>query len=366
MTAAGTVPARAAVVGDDGAVTVEPVEVERPRPDEVLVRVRACGICGTEIEGAALLAKPVVLGHEGAGEIAEVGADVAGLSPGDRVVISYPSCGACPGCRAGRPFHCDHHLSLAFDGARPDGTRPVRLGGMPITSAFFQQSSLATAAVVPARSVVPVPGDEPWEVLAALPCGVITGAGALLNALRPGPSDPVVVFGAGTVGLAAVMAARAADAGPVAVVDVNPARLRLAADLGAALTLDARDGEVARRLRASCPDGAVGALDTSGQVAAWQDALAAVARGGTLAIVTVPEEPDGAVLHALFEHAAILRTIYVGEAVPGELIPRLLAWRVEGRFPIDRLITTFPLERAGDALGAIRDGSAVKPVVMMD
>jgi len=344
-----------------------PVEVDDPRPDEVRVRIEACGICFTDIEAMEMLAVPSVLGHEGVGIVEAVGSDVHDLRLGERVLLSYPWCGHCGGCRDERPFHCTEHMALAFRGSRPDGSQPVRLAGQGISSAFFQQSSFASHAIVPARDCVPAQPDLPVSVLAALPCGMQTGGGAMLNSLAVRSGERALVFGVGAVGLAAIMGARLAGASTVIAVDVQPARLSLARQVGATHVVDARDGGVAERVRAIAAEGIDAVLDTSSRDASLRTALEVLASGGRLGVVTVPDwgQDYRLPLQPLFERAATLTCIIQGSARPREFLPRLMRWQAEGRFPAERLVTEYRFPDINQAFSDARAGRAIKAVLVM-
>ena len=350
-----------------GSFQLQTVELDEPRADELIVRIEACGVCHTDIECMDLLPPPSVLGHEGCGVIEQVGGAVRGLRIGQRVALSYPSCGACECCAADHPFHCEHGLSLSLAGQRLDGTRPLRLGGTPIASAFFQQSAFATHSIVPARSVVPLPDRLPAHLGAALPCGVQTGAGSILNSLRAQSGESVAVFGVGAVGLSAIMAARLAGAAHAIAIDVNPQRLELARELGATLGLDARGEGVAESVRDITGGGADVILDTSGRDAALRQAIDSLAMGGRIGIVTVPDWGAGyrLAIQPLFERCGTLVSIVQGSSVPSRFLPFLIEQHSQGRFPFDRLVRTYPFADINQAFEDARDGRVVKPVLLM-
>ena len=180
-----------------GQFTLEQVELDNLRAGELLVQVEACGVCHTDVQGKTLLEPPCVLGHEGTGTVIASGPGVEGVSPGDCVVMSYPSCGACPQCRSVQPFHCPSNLSLSLDGRRSDGSRTMKLESEWINGAWFQQSAFATHAIVPARSAVVVDSSLPLAVRAALGCGALTGAGTVVNALALDETASLAVVGVG-------------------------------------------------------------------------------------------------------------------------------------------------------------------------
>jgi aryl-alcohol dehydrogenase len=360
--------ARGAVLrSTDGAYAQETVTVRDPRPGEVLVRVEAAGMCHTDTFGrSGLLGEdflPAVLGHEGAGVVEEVGAGVTGVAPGDRVVLTFDSCGACEGCLRGAPASCAEFERRNLAGRAPDGGGSLTdAGGAELTSRWFGQSSFAEYAVATARNVVPVAGDLPPELAAPLGCGVQTGAGAVLNVMRPSPAQSVAVFGAGAVGLSAVMAAAAAGAREVVAVDVVPARLELALELGATRVVDGADPDVAAAVTAGGP-GADFSLDTTGRAEVMVAAVQVLRRPGLAVLV-------GAGLDVLTVHPALLAGktvtyVYEGAALPRVFVPQLVdLWRA-GRFPFDRLVRTYPLAGIDRAEADAAAGLTVKPVLLM-
>lgn len=360
--------ATAAVLHGAGSPFVlETVQLDALRPDEVLVRVAASGICHTDLMARDLLPSPAVLGHEGCGVIEATGRAVSELRAGDWVVMSYAWCGTCTHCRQGQPYTCESNLPLNFSGRRQDGSATLRLGGQPVSAAFFQQSSFATRAITLARDVVKVPPGSPPELLAALPCGVMTGAGAVLNALQVRAGEGLAVFGAGAVGLSAIMAARIVGAHPIVAIDIHPQRLELARELGATLALNATDPDVAARLHALAPRGLPYAVETSGSERAFSDALDCLGLGGTCAYVTVPGRGANIPFNPekFFLKAARMQGVFLGSAVPAVFLPRLLAWQQQGRFPFERLVRTYGLADINRAVADAAGGVTVKPVLMM-
>jgi aryl-alcohol dehydrogenase len=236
------------------AFTFEDVEIDEPRPDEVLVRIVACGVCHTDMaarDGLLGVRFPAVLGHEGVGIVESMGKDVARIRSGDMVVLSFNSCGECSGCREGHPARCSSFMELNFGAARADGSPTLWDGsGAPVGGSFFGQSSFAFHALARERNAIHVDAanEDQLAALAPLGCGVQAGAGTVLNELKPRPGESVVVFGAGTVGLSAVMAARLAGADPVIAVDIVSTRLELAGKLGANFAINGREEDVGARL----------------------------------------------------------------------------------------------------------------------
>jgi aryl-alcohol dehydrogenase len=350
-------PVRAAVLRRRGApLQLEVLALEAPRADEVRVRLVACGICRTDVDlcdewraadGA------VVLGHEGAGVVEQVGAQVRAVRRGDHVVLSYQSCGRCGPCRAGRPAACRRFEIANFGFQRLDGSNA--LGG-GVRGHFFGQSSFATHALATERNIVRVSKRLPLALLAPLGCGLQTGAGTILNSLGVPRGASVAIFGTGAVGLAAVMAARIAGAAPIIGIDIVPKRLRLARELGAAHTIDSRRADVAARVRAIA--GAVDyALEITGDPALGRLALALLTPRGTLALIATPDAAPAR------SHGRKVLGIAEGDAVPQQFIPRLIRLWQAGRFPFDRLVRFYPFERINQALTDLRRGTTIKPVL---
>lgn len=350
----------------EAAFSIEPVELQGPRKGEILVRIEASGICHTDVDARRLVPVPSVLGHEGVGYVEALGEGVDDLAVGDRVVLSYPACERCPNCRGGRRSRCPQHPSLAFAGHRADGSRPVAWRGVPVASAFFQQSSFATHAIAVAGNAIKVDSGLPAALLAALPCGVITGAGAVLHVLAVREGERVLVCGAGAVGLAAVMAARIGGASRIVVLDRHPARCALARELGATDTVGGERGALERCV-AEAGGGVHLALDTTGSASVMRRMFGVLEAGGRCGIVTEPPpgSDEAGLLAALFARAATLHSVYMGDAVPRAFIPQLLRWHAEGRFPVDRMVHTFALADINAAFAAAADGRVVKPVLLM-
>lgn len=348
----------------EGPFTIREVTLENPRPHEVLVRITASGVCHTDLgmrAGWPRQLTPMVFGHEGAGRVEAVGERVTGLAPGDHVCLTFASCGACESCVADHPAYCHAARSLNFSGGRGDGTTALSLDGSPVHAGFFGQSSFATHAVVHERGVVKVPSDLPSHVAAPLGCGGQTGAGTVLNRLRPEPGSSLVVLGAGGVGLSALMAAVAAGCDPVVAVDPVASRRALAVELGAEAALAPGEGLVAA-LRDLTGGGAHHVVDTTGRPEMLRRAVAALRPRGDLALLAMGDEVTFDVMGLLAKGVRV-HGVIEGDSDPGRFIPELVALYEDGFFPLDRLVTTFPFEDIDAAVSAMRDGSAVKPVL---
>jgi aryl-alcohol dehydrogenase len=349
-----------------GEYGLEEVELAAPGPGEVLVRVVGAGMCHTDVlprSPESFSPPPIITGHEGSGVIEAVGAGVDGVAVGDHVVLSFASCGDCRNCQRGQPSYCDTFMFQNLIGRNLDGsTGVVDDAGNEVSSRWFGQSSFATHCIAGARNVVVVDRDLPLELLGPLGCGILTGAGSVLVSLDVQPGTSIAVFGAGAVGLAAVMAARVAGASTIVAVDVHRHRLALAAELGATHVVDGSAPDVVEQVVAAAPGGADYTFDTTGNVAVIANALASLRMAGHCGLVGIQSEP--LVLDPIALVGKTVSGILEGGAVPQELIPRLISlWR-EGQFPFDRLIKTFPLADINLAEKASLSGDVVKPVLL--
>jgi aryl-alcohol dehydrogenase len=364
--------ATCAVVREQGGpFLLEQVELEGPRPDEVLVDVVASGMCHTDllVRDSRPASLPAVLGHEGAGVVREVGREVRGVAPGDKVVLSFPSCGECSRCRTGRSAYCDSIATLKFGCRRPDGSvATTDAAGRPLGDHFFGQSSFGTLAVVNGRSVVKVPDDVDLRIAGPLACGVQTGAGTVLDVLRVPPGSSIAVFGAGSVGLCAVMAARLAGASTIVAVNRRASRLELAAEFGATHLVSPQDMDPVEAIRnATGGRGVEFAFETTGVPEVLTTAVRSLDSLGTCAYVgTAPPGVTGGIpmLEAMTKGLTV-RGVLQGDSTPSRTIPRLLDLHRRGLLPFDRLITHYRLDEINRAAGDTETGDVVKPVLLM-
>lgn len=352
-------------------LTLEELELDAPRNDEVRVRMVATGVCHTDAivrDGVYPTPLPAVLGHEGAGVVEEVGAEITTVAPGDHVVLSAAYCTHCVECRAGRGAYCENLFAQDFGGRRiMGGTSLSTAGGEEISSHFFGQSSFSTRANVVESSVVRIDPDVPLEVLAPLGCGIQTGAGAILNDLRPPAGSSIAVSGAGAVGLAAIMAARVIGCTTIIATDLHHNRLELAQKLGATHVVNGREeSTLDRLLEITGGRGVDYVLDTTAVPAVLVEAAKALAIRGTLALVGAAKPGT----EASFEIGASLvkgwtfKTIVQGSSVPQQFIPRLVELWKQGRFPVDELIRTYSFTDINTAFADSESGTTVKPVIV--
>ena len=347
---------------------IEEIEVEAPKLGEVLVRMVASGICHTDpsvIHGSLPNPLPVILGHEGAGIVEQVGPGVSKLQPGDPVVVAaVPHCGHCRFCLEGKPFNCRNFMGLALGGAMPDGTKRFRRDGEEICH-FFCQSSFSEHTIVPERIAVKVAKDLPLEKLGPLACGVQTGAGAVLNTAGVRPGESVVVIGCGAVGLSAVMAAKLARAFPILAVDLIEDRLRLARDLGATETLQAGKVDVVAEVQRITGGGADYAFECLGKAETIRQSIDCVRMGGGTAVISGAMVAGAEV--TLDGLGLILKNVcgnVEGGSNPALFIPLLIEFWRRGEFPFDRLLSrTYRLEEINQAIADMERGEVIKPVI---
>lgn len=353
-------------------LSIETLNLDDIRPNEARVRLVATGVCHTDAivrDGIYPTPLPAVLGHEGAGVVEQVGSAVRSVKPGDHVIMSAAYCTHCTQCRSGSVAYCENLLAEDFGGRRTtDGTTSLETPeGEQISSHFFGQSSFATHANVVESTLVPIPKDVPLESVAFLGCGVQTGAGAILNELRPPAGSSVAVSGAGAVGLAAVMAARVAGATTIVAIDVHDSRLALAKELGATHVINARSSDTAEELLSLTGGRGVNyILDTTGIPQVLANLAKALGIRGTLALVGVarPGTEVSFEIGASLVRGWTFKTIIQGSSVPQQFIPRLISLWQQGRFPVEKLTKQYSLRDINKAFNDSASGAVVKPVVV--
>jgi aryl-alcohol dehydrogenase len=353
-----------------------PFEVRRatldaPREDEILVRIRAAGICHTDLVmggGRGGLSFPVVLGHEGAGVVEAVGARVTKVAPGDHVVMTINSCGECPSCRANLPPYCYRRGPLNGAGRRPDGSPTIFIDEAAVGGSFFGQSSFASFAISYERNTVKIPREFPFHLAAPLGCGVQTGAGAVLRSLDCRPGSSVIVAGGGAVGLSAVLAARARGCRQVLVVEPLEHRRGLAARLGATACFAPGPG-LSDAVRTLCPDGVDYAIDTSGLPRVLEDLLGLLAPRGALGVIGLsPEDRDriAVPITPIRGQGLTIRGIVEGDSDPDVFIPELIALHRQGELAFDAMVKTYAFKDINQAVSDHLQGGCVKPVLLFE
>jgi len=360
----------AVVESTDGPFSIQRVEIAEPLAGEVLVRLVSSGICHTDglaRHGDLPFPLPGVLGHEGAGVVAALGPGVTGFAEGDGVVIGWASCGECRNCRAGEPRYCARlGEAIAAGGRLGGGSALSRADGRPLASHFFGQSSFATYSLTTAASLVRVPEGLPLELMGPLACGISTGAGAIFNTAKPQAGASVVVYGVGTVGLAAIMAARNSPSTRIVAVDRHDSRLALAKELGATDVVNASTDDAVAAVTEICRGPADFALECTGVISVVRQAVDSVGMLGTC--ILIGGAPAGA--EFTLDHISTLwgkRIVGVlgGSGHSQDLIPAVMELFRQGRFPFDRLVEFFDFADVEAALEASYAGDVIKPILRM-
>ncbi|MCL2125209.1 MAG: NAD(P)-dependent alcohol dehydrogenase [Oscillospiraceae bacterium] len=360
---------RAALIKEPNSLyVIEEIDLEEPHADEMLVKVAASGYCRTDelIRTQAMPVRlPAVLGHEGCGIVEKVGTDVREFKPGDRVAFSYGSCGKCASCTEGKPTLCDMFETINFGGVQADGTSRLSQNGMSIPT-LFGQSSFAEYAVVNERGAVMIPDDVPLEITGPLGCGIQTGAGAVLNRLKPRPGSAIAVFGCGGVGLSAVMAAKISNCGTIVAVDRVQSRLEMALELGATHVVNtSATPDAPAEIKKITGRGADCSVDASGNDVCLKMALNCTRSGSPTVVVGGGGDAVLNVEMDIMGHAKSLLGVVEGDSVPKLFIPELLRHYKAGRFPFDKLITYYDFDDINTAMLESTGGKAIKAVLRM-
>jgi aryl-alcohol dehydrogenase len=351
-------------------LVIEQLELDDLRPNEVRVRMVASGVCHTDAivrDQVYPTPLPAVLGHEGAGVVEAVGSAVTSVDPGDHVLLAAAYCGSCDRCRAGQMAYCENLFAADFGGRRTDGTTALSKDGEVISSHFFGQSSFSTYANVIEESVVKIDKDVPLEIVAPLGCGIQTGAGTVLNELKPGLNSTLVVLGTGAVGSGAIMAGRVAGCRKVIAVDIHPARLELAKELGATDTINTTEVNLTEEImRLTDGKGADYVVDTTARPELLRQGADALGLRGTLALVgaAAPGTEVSFEIGLSLVKGWTFKTVIQGSSVPQVFIPKLIdLWR-DGRFPMDKLMRNYKLEDINVGFADSASGATVKPVIV--
>jgi aryl-alcohol dehydrogenase len=358
-----------AVVNEKGGdFSLEEVELEGPREDEVLVRIVATGICHTDLHLKDSLPDgmpfPRVFGHEGSGVVEAVGAGVSGIEVGDHAVLSFRSCRACENCANGLVGYCDASPLLNYIGMRPDGSTTYSRNGSPVFGNFFGQSSLSMHAIAYADNCVVIDKSVDLAKVAPYGCGFQTGSGTVLNVLKPGPADSLVVYGVGGVGLAALAAAKHLQVGTIVAVDPVESRRAAAAKYGAVGVDPTATDNVVEKVRELTGGGATHAIDTTAISAVVKQAQQSLKSRGTLIALGLGAEEYTIDALDLLQTGKVIRSSIEGDSDPLEMVPRLIELNSAGEFDVDGLIATYPFTEINTAVADVLAGKVVKPVLV--
>lgn len=363
----------AAVVREEGGTfELESVELGEPQADEVRIDMTAVGVCHTDLsvrDQYYPTPLPAVLGHEGSGVVDAVGEDVSDIEVGDHVVLSFDYDNGCQNCRTGDVAYCESFFEHNFAGRRTgDGSSPISKDGETLSGMFFGQSSFATKAIATERNVVVVPDDAPLELLGPLGCGIQTGAGGVINSLDPQAGSSIVIFGAGSVGLSALLGAQIKGCTDIVQLDLVDSRLEKAADLGATATINPKTiDDPIEAIHEELGGGADYALETTGQPTVLRQAVDVLRQGGTCGVIGAPPlgtEVSLDVNTVLFGRT--VRGIIEGDSHPKQFIPDLVELYQQGRFPFDEFVTYYDFEDIQQAVEDSESGEVIKPILRMD
>lgn len=351
---------------------LEYIDLPEPADDEVLVRIVGVGLCHTDLaskDGLIAAPFPTVLGHEGAGVVEKVGANVTKVAPGDHVVLAPAFDGSCPHCLSGEPMYCDNFTALNFQ-TDPRGPYAAREHGGQARLKYFGQSSFAHHALASERNTVKVRKDVPIRLLGPLGCGIQTGAGTVMNGIRPKAGSSMAVIGMGPVGLAAVMAAQVCGCSTLIAIDQVEARLETARELGATHVINTRQVDnLSEAIRAIAPRGVDVIVDAAGVNSLIGAAIGGLAILGHIALVAVPSAAGKSLelpwLPFLLAGQSVQGYIE-GNAISEVFIPQLIDLYLQGRFPFDRLISFYPFQEIERAVADQHAGKIIKAILEME
>ncbi len=364
---------KAAVVRELNQLTIETVELDAPKADEVLVHVRAAGVCHSDLHtlrGELGTAPPLVLGHEGAGLIEAVGSRVTGVKSGDSILVNWlPADGTCPACLSGHPNVCERLFATTFQGWLPDGTSRLKTReGLPLKH-YLSAAVMSEYAVIDQTSAIPVPADVPFEIAAIIGCAVVTGIGAVINTARVPAGASAAVVGCGGVGLAAILGCRLAGCHPIIAVDVLESKLELARRMGATDTVNASQTDVVKALRACVRGGPDYVFDTVGSPTTIPQALRAAHAAGTAVVAGLHAAKRDVAISAgaLVQQNKTLLGSFAGSMRPQIDLPRLVELYRAGRLPLDALISQrYSLDDLPRAFADLEAGVNARGVILFE
>ena len=360
ITAAVAVKAKAPLVFRD-------LELADPEGNEILVRTVATGVCHTDLllrDGIFGPPAPVIPGHEGVGFIEVVGPNVQNLKVGDAVALSQSSCGYCADCRRSHPMNCQNYTQYNLTGLRPNRKKAIVCE--EIGSSFVGQSSFATYILATENNAALLPSEN-FDLTDAAPlgCGMATGAGTVINAMKPAIGSTIAIFGAGAVGMAAVMAARIRRCSRIIIVDLLQQRLDMAKELGATHAIDGGDPDVLEQIQALTGGGADFAIDAVGIIPVILNAIKCTRAGGHIVLLgldalgkDIPIPLDLMVFNRKIQGAIL------GDQIPQLFIPQMVQLNQAGLFPFERLITKYPFSKINEAIADSEAGRVIKPVIV--
>ncbi|HZP84603.1 MAG TPA: alcohol dehydrogenase catalytic domain-containing protein [Chthonomonadaceae bacterium] len=370
-----TVEGRAALLVEPGKpVSVEEITVDPPGPGEVLIKLAASGVCHTDLtiknQNGAGMAFPIVLGHEGAGYVEQVGEGVTHLQPGDPVVIAYRApCEQCPACRRGDPRHC--YMAL-----RPKQRLHRKKDGA-LCSQVLRCGTFSTHTVVHSKAAIKMPKEMPLDKACLIACGVVTGVGATMNTVKVFPGASVAVVGCGGVGLSVIQGAKLAHAKQIIAVDVNPVKLQWAKDYGATDVVDARNGDPVAAVRGLVKDDWAGyeggvdfAFEATGLMKCIEQCVRMVNYNGTAINIGFPGADDTVTLNVgnidtgVYWNKVNLTVCHAGDTLPSNDFPLLAQLYLKGELQLDGMVTrVIGLDDVEDAFHEMETGNVIRSVI---
>ena len=361
----------ALAIAADQPFQIKDVQLDNPRKNEILVKIKGVGVCHTDLVAKAGMLPPPypsVLGHEGSGIVEKIGCGVTSVTVGDHVVLSFASCRQCSRCTSDSPAYCESFVPLNVMGTRTDGSSPVTEHGTELSAHFFNQSSFASYALTSESNTIKVDKDLPIELLGPLGCGIQTGAGSVMHAFACEEGSSIAIYGGGSVGLAAVMGAVVQKCSTIILIEPMESRRQLALSLGATHVIDPTLSDTRASIREICAMGVSYGFDSTGISSVIEAAIATLAPRGELGLVGTSSKSSSL---PTFDPSTLLtgqkiRGICEGEVDPLLFIPLMLDHYKNGNFPFDRLITTYPYEQINEAIDAQHRGECVKPVLVFD
>ncbi len=364
---------KAAVVREIRQLAIEQVNLDPPKPYEVLVRMKAAGICHSDLHtyrGELRAQPPLVLGHEGAGIVEEVGAEVSHVKPGDRVMVNWiPSCNHCPACFRGQNNLCDRLSGTTLQALLPDGTTRLSTEDGLTLKHYLSTSTMAEHAVLDQASVIKLPDDVGYEVASIIGCAVLTGTGAVLNTAQVNPGSSVAVIGCGGVGLSAIMGAKLAGCYPIIAVDVMDSKFAFAKELGATHTINSGDVDAVEALRELTNGGPDYVFDSVGAAPTINQALLGVRPGGTAVVMGMHSMKENVPITSanLIAMNKKLLGSFAGSARPHLDLPHFLELYRSGRLPVDKLVSKhYQLEELAQAFEDMEAGKVARGVILFD
>lgn len=351
-------------------LTIEDIDLAEPRDKEVLVKLGATGICQTDIrcirDGMGGWQKlPMVYGHEGAGEVVGLGPNVTEFQIGDHVVSSSPRCGTCEQCVKGQPWFCLNGGALVHGGGFLDGTSPLSKNGERIQN-FTGSSTFSSHIVADVKTLTKVNKDVDMGVLAAFGCGFFNGIATVMNVLKPQPRDSIAVFGAGAVGMSAILGAKISNCKTIIAVDIVESRLEVAKEMGATHVINSRRmSDVPAEIRKIVPGGVKYVVDTVGIGSATKMALDSMGIDSHMGLIGMPAKTEFDNFFGTIYQKKIT-AIAMGLTLAQDFIPQMVEWYDQGVFPVDKLIRYYRLEDINQAIADSNSGVTIKPVVRFD